>query len=624
MKIKRILSFLALSFVFGLSACSLDKIIDFAPGTVGTDQKNDNYKIVTLVNSFVDDENKNIYVPVKFGDIFDLTEQMSKMPEIENMKFEGWYTDEAFKNKYDFETVTVEDNLTFYAKYNNYYTVTFKSNGEVIGTESVLENDFVSDNIPRDYYQNYDKTEVYFNGTWLYNGKEYIFGEEPVITNMTLIADVQNVYSYIFYNGSEIFDTLTYTDKKNAPPAQTSETPVNNSNDGYIYYFNGWKLDRSKSTTYKKVYVAQYDKYGMARFYNDSKLLFSQEVKVGEKANYQGITPTKTSFNSSIKYTFKGWGLSSDVDPVVDFTINKPVVDFYALFDKDEFIENKVNENLTSSLSLNTENIFTSANYEEYNDTICLKLSSPSSQDDIAEPITLSYKYNSSTDYKNGSIISVKIYNTNSEITATRTNFEYKRLIDFSTDLKTVYYKFLVNYSGIISSRYEIKYVDKNGKTTYSDEKEINVSYNCTVNIDSLNSIQYDLVLEYNSESINFTIGTGEKLSNTSSNYYNMTDTSVTEKFGGTYKANVSTNNIDRQSSKVDLSYKGEKFFCDILSLLRGFPNDEEDLIDDYNISYSLDSLLTSGNNSYILNDTNSFKYSVSNLTNNRIRFNFN
>lgn len=39
MKIKRILSFLALSFVFGLSACSLDKIIDFAPGTVGTDQK---------------------------------------------------------------------------------------------------------------------------------------------------------------------------------------------------------------------------------------------------------------------------------------------------------------------------------------------------------------------------------------------------------------------------------------------------------------------------------------------------------------------------------------------------------------------------------------------------------
>lgn len=624
MKIKRILSFLALSFVFGLSACSLDKIIDFAPGTVGTDQKNDNYKIVTLVNSFVDDENKNIYVPVKFGDIFDLTEQMSKMPEIENMKFEGWYTDEAFKNKYDFETITVEDNLTFYAKYNNYYTVTFKSNGEVIGTESVLENDFVSDNIPRDYYQNYDKTEVYFNGTWLYNGKEYIFGEEPVITNMTLIADVQNVYSYIFYNGSEIFDTLTYTDKKNAPPAQTSETPVNNSNDGYIYYFNGWKLDRSKSTTYKKVYVAQYDKYGMARFYNDSKLLFSQEVKVGEKANYQGITPTKTSFNSSIKYTFKGWGLSSYVDPVVDFTINKPVVDFYALFDKDEFIENKVNENLTSSLSLNTENIFTSANYEEYNDTICLNLSSPSSQDAIAEPITLSYKYDSSTDYKNGSIISVKIYNTNSEITATRTNFEYKRLIDFSTDVKTVYYKFLVNYSGIISSRYEIKYIDKNGKTTYSDEKEINVSYDCTVNIDSLNSIQYDLLLECNSNLMNFTIGTGEKLSNTSSNYYNMTNTSMTEKFGGTYKANVSANNIDRQSSKVNLSYKGEKFSCDILSLLRGFPNDEEDLIDDYNISYSLDSLLTSGNNSYILNDTNSFKYSVSNLTNNRIRFNFN
>lgn len=623
MKIKRILSFLALSFVFGLSACSLDKIIDFAPGTVGTDQKNDNYKIVTLVNSFVDDENKNIYVPVKLGDIFNLTEQMSKMPEIENMKFEGWYTDEAFKNKYDFETVTVEDNLTFYAKYNNYFTVTFKANGEVIGTESVLENDFVSDNVPRDYYQNYDKTEVYFNGTWLYNGKEYIFGEEPVIANMTLIADIQNVYSYVFYNGSEIFDFLTFTDKKNAPPVQTSETPVNNSNDGFIYYFTSWKLDRSKSTTYKKVYVAQYDKYGMARFYNDSKLLFSQEVKTGEKANYQGITPTKTSFNSSIKYTFKGWGLSSDVDPVVDFTINKPIVDYYALFDKDEFVENKVNENLTSSLSFNTENIFTSANYEAYNGVACINLAKSSNTDE-AMPITLSYAYSTSTDYQNGSIISVKIYNTNSEITATRTNFEYKRLIDFSTDFKTVYYKFLVNYSGIISSRYEIKYVDKNGKTTYSDEKEINVSYDCTVNIDSLNSIQDDLVLEYNSKSINFTIGTGEKLSNTSSNYCNMTDTSVTEKIGGTYKANVSTNNIYRQSSKVDLSYKGEKFSCDILSLLRGFPNDDEDLIDDYDISYFLNSLLTSSRKAYTYNDTNSFKYSVSNQTNNHIRFNFN
>lgn len=623
MKIKRILSFLALSFIFGLSACSLDKIIDFAPGAVGTDQNNDNYKIVTIVNSFADDENKNIYIPVKIGDIFDLTEQISKMPEIENMKFEGWYTDETFKNKYDFETITVEDNLTFYAKYNNYYIVTFKSNGEIIGTESVLENDFVSDNIPRDYYQNYDKTEVYFNGTWLYNGKEYIFGKEPVISNITLIADIQNVYSYVFYNGNEIFDTLTYTDKKNAPPIQTTETPVNNSNDGYIYYFSGWKLDRSKSTTYKKVYVAQYDKYGMARFYNDSKLLFSQEVKVGEKANYQGITPTKTSFNSSIKYTFKGWGLSSDVDPVVDFTINKPIVDYYALFDKDEFVENKVNENLTSSLSFNTENVFTSANHEAYNGVACINLAKSSNTDE-AMPITLSYAYSTSTDYQNGSIISVKIYNTNSEITATRTNFEYKRLIDFSTDFKTVYYKFLVNYSGIISSRYEIKYVDKNGKTTYSDEKEINVSYDCTVNIDSLNSIQYNLVLECNSDSINFTIGTGKKLSNTSFNYCNMTDTSVTEKFGGTYKANVSTNNIDRQSSKVDLSYKGEKLSCDILSLLRGFPNDDEDLIDDYDISYFLNSLLTSSRKAYTYNDTNSFKYSVSNQTHNHIRFNFN
>jgi hypothetical protein len=114
-------------------------------------------------------------------------------------------------------------------------------------------------------------------------------------------------------------------------------TPTKDADSQYTYSFKGWDTDPSTVTiTAAKDFTAQYNKTAIVvpattytvRFLNsDDSVLYSCLVKSGEKASYQGVTPTKTS-DSQYTYAFKGW----DVAPsTVTITENK---DFKAQYNQ--------------------------------------------------------------------------------------------------------------------------------------------------------------------------------------------------------------------------------------------------------------------------------------------------
>lgn len=117
-------------------------------------------------------------------------------------------------------------------------------------------------------------------------------------------------------------------------------TPTKPADSVNTYSFSGW--DKEFTTTIKEdtTFNAQYASTPIpvvtpaptytVRFLNDDtakSVLYSCSIKSGEKASYQGVTPTKEA-DAQYTYSFKGW----DSDPAtVTITANK---DFTAQYDK--------------------------------------------------------------------------------------------------------------------------------------------------------------------------------------------------------------------------------------------------------------------------------------------------
>lgn len=196
--------------------------------------KNGNFEVTFL--SF----GKNSYsTSVKAG-------SLAKEPNLEKREgyfFEGWYIDDSYTKKYDFNSL-VYDDFTLYAKWGKKeYNVNFVSNGVIMDTSKVLYNNLVSK--PFD-----PKRENYFFAGWYKDSdfkNKYSF-LTPVTQDLTLyakwVSENTNFYDVTFVpgNGHDPFIVEVENDG-------FVDKPIVDSNDEELV-FDNWYLDSKKHTLY--------------------------------------------------------------------------------------------------------------------------------------------------------------------------------------------------------------------------------------------------------------------------------------------------------------------------------------------------------------------------------------
>lgn len=169
-------------------------------------------------------------------------------PTREDYTFGGWYKEFALENPWNFETDTVESNITLYAKWNPvvpdvYYTVTFVGNGgmapdpvEVIAGGSLPT---VSDPIRGGYtfvgwYKDADLTQAWNSATDKVNANITLYAKwEPIAISFTVVFET---------NGGSAIPNQTV-----AMGAKATQ-PANPTKPGYV--FVGWYANSALTTPY--------------------------------------------------------------------------------------------------------------------------------------------------------------------------------------------------------------------------------------------------------------------------------------------------------------------------------------------------------------------------------------
>jgi uncharacterized repeat protein (TIGR02543 family) len=159
---------------------------------------------------------------------------------------EGWYTEESFEYKWDFDVDTISEATILYAKWTlNTYTVTFNANG---GSPEPEPQDIAHGNkILQPSAMN--KTNYTFGG-WYKEGSltnEWNFNIDTVTTDTSLYAKwTLNTYTVTFMDGGTTLSDLT---QNNVPHGSTVGRPENDpTKTGYI--FANWYSNSGLSTLF--------------------------------------------------------------------------------------------------------------------------------------------------------------------------------------------------------------------------------------------------------------------------------------------------------------------------------------------------------------------------------------
>ena len=227
-------------------------------------------------------------------------------PAATGYTFDGWYTDEACTNKFDFAT-KISDDITLYGNWSkNAYTVIWEDED---GTELEKDLDVLFGTMP-----SFDKAEPTKAAT---AEKTYTFaGWTPKvdlvtgdITYTATYTDVTNKYTVIWEDedGTELekdldvlFGTMPSFDKAEPTKAATDE---------FDYSFKGW-TPTVEAVTGDITYTAEYTEtrriYTITWVDENGDVLEEDEVPYGEIPTFDGETPTKDS-DDEYDYEFKGW-----------------------------------------------------------------------------------------------------------------------------------------------------------------------------------------------------------------------------------------------------------------------------------------------------------------------------
>ena len=263
-------------------------------------------------------------------------------PTKEGFTFDGWYTDDTYTTKYNFEDA-VTKNITLYAKWNEVvvtkYTVTFDTKGgNTIAPVTVKEGEKVAEPTTAPIKEGFTFDGWYTDDTYT---TKYNF-EDAVTKNITLYAKWNEV---VVTKYTVTFDTkggntiAPVTVKEGEKVAEPSSLPTKEG-----FTFDGWYTDDTYTTKYNfedavtknitlyaKWNEVVVTKYTVTFDTKGGNTIAPVTVKEGEKVAEPTTAPTKEGF------TFDGW--YQDVTLNTKFDFNTSVVSNLTLYAK--WIENK-------------------------------------------------------------------------------------------------------------------------------------------------------------------------------------------------------------------------------------------------------------------------------------------
>jgi uncharacterized repeat protein (TIGR02543 family) len=244
--------------------------------------------------------------------------------------FNGWYNDEAFNDLWIFETDTVKEDLTLYAKWTEVppgsYNVTFESNGGNSPSDQIVAAGGKASwppDVTRDGYtlSGWYKEEAFIN-VW-------DFDTDIVISDMKLYAKwTRHIYTVTYMDGDTELTALTQRDVAHG---NTVTRPTNPIKPGFI--FVNWCSDSELSTLYNfdvpitdnKILYAQWNRitYIVKFESNGGNEVLPRTVNEGETAA-RPDNPTKGGNN------FDNW--YSDMALAIPYDFAAPVTSSITLY----------------------------------------------------------------------------------------------------------------------------------------------------------------------------------------------------------------------------------------------------------------------------------------------------
>ncbi len=253
--------------------------------------------------------------------------------------FVGWFKEDTHKIPWNFDDYKINSDVTIYAKWLDPYTVTFKSNGKEVSSETVAAGGKVNEPNPPTGVDGY-RFDGWFKETDFKTA--WKFETDTVTENITLYAKWQKTYTVTF-NGP---------DGKTEPPAQTadegSKVDPPKISDRTGYRLDGWFKEKDFKTAWKfetdtvtenitlyakwqKTYTVTFDSKG------GEPEPPVQTVDEGKPAK-PPLAPTKKDFDFSGWYKedacLNSWDfaykINADVTLYAGWTKTPPTVKFHA------------------------------------------------------------------------------------------------------------------------------------------------------------------------------------------------------------------------------------------------------------------------------------------------------
>lgn len=277
-------------------------------------------------------KNENPIVDEKrSGDTYTIRDNIFEIPD--GYSFGGWYTEAACTNKFTDTTTVLMTDLPLYAKWvPDKYTVTWKSEGKTLATETVNYNGYSSQGPTAQAIKPSDDQYDYTFKGWKREGTEDTelvdLNTTPVIEDVTYVAvfdKTERKYTVTWKNGETTLDTEPVAYGKMPTKTFTPEKP---STPEFDYKFLGWKVKdgnnelvepNKREVTADVTYIAVFEetkrKYTVT-YYVESEKYAKLEYAYGTQVT---ILPNAVRKGK----TFSGWKIGGE--DAKDFVIKSDV-----------------------------------------------------------------------------------------------------------------------------------------------------------------------------------------------------------------------------------------------------------------------------------------------------------
>lgn len=199
-------------------------------------------------------------------------------PTKENCIFDGWYEDDKFEKEFNFDTLII-NNITLYAKWNQKYNITVKSNDESMGSVSVEKNMAIKG---EHILLTYESNNGYHFVKWESNDIDASFGEFDMPESDVIVTAIfeKNTYKVSFdkNGGTGEMNDITNLNGSYTLPKNEFLAP-----DGKI--FKGWSLSENGEIITeinvnedKIVYAIWQDEYEYKFVDGDNQQLIIDEI----------------------------------------------------------------------------------------------------------------------------------------------------------------------------------------------------------------------------------------------------------------------------------------------------------------------------------------------------------